>query len=676
MKRLTVLFLFIFISAICAQTKYFIYFKDKGITKTSVLEKTSNLYKIAEQQLSSKAIARRKQVLGENNYITFEDLPLNENYVQGVLTLGVKIFNQLKWFNAVTAYLNDSQLQAVKNLPYVEKVVSVEKLQEIHESKTQGTVPQKQVPSGNILPKVNGSLNTTTLNYGNSFTEYNLSDIPAVHNLGIQGTGVYIGILDDGFTYKIYNALKTRKVIRQHNYVNQKDTVSNQSGHGSAVFCTIGGYDPGNEIGPAYDAQFFLAETENDSSESVIEEDNYAAALQDMEAAGVEITTSSLGYAFDFTIGASHTYADMNGTTTVVAKAANIAYNLGISTFTAAGNEANRWVSYGGQGGINSPGDAINIITVGAVDQSKVLANFSSLGPTSDDRIKPEVCAMGVNNWWASTDGITYSFVSGTSCATPIVAGIAAMLKSAWPHLTNYQIRKTFLECCYPEGSPVPNNSYGYGVISATKVISYPNLSKIDSTTFQLNKIFIDAKGVNPSTVKLHYNIGGGSIQTVSMNYDGSLKYNYQLPNSTKGTVVDFYFTYNETSGSNAQVQEPATGTYKFGYSSLNVSNLTAVNNIDQLPTAIMLFQNYPNPFNPTTFISYQIPVAGRVQLKVYDILGREVAMVVDEFQQIGTYKATFNGSRVSSGVYLYRLTVDGSQAVHFSTVKKMVLIK
>jgi hypothetical protein len=283
---------------------------------------------------------------------------------------------------------------------------------------------------------------------------------------------------------------------------------------------------------------------------------------------------------------------------------------------------------------------------------------------------------MGVNNWIANTDGVNYTFGDGTSFSTPITAGIAGLLKSAWPHLTNVQIRKTFLECCYPQGSPVPNNNYGYGVISATKVIAYPNLSKVDSVTFQLNKIFIDAKGVNPSTVKLHYSIGGGSIQTVSMNYDGSLKYNYQLPNSPKGTVVEFYFTYNETNTAATSVQAPATGTYKFAYGSLNVSNLTTVNYIAQIPTDFILFQNYPNPFNPTTFISYQIPVAGRVQLKVYDILGREVAMVVDEFQQIGTYKATFNGSRVSSGVYLYRLTVDGSQAVHFSTVKKMVLIK
>jgi len=449
-KRIIIL-IFVFVSAIYPQTKYFIYFKDKGVTKTSILQKSSSDYKIAEQKLSQKAIERRKQVLGENNYITYEDLPLTENYVQGVQSLGVKIVNQLRWFNAVTAYLDDNQLQTVKNLSFVEKVVPVVVLTKIQDPIPNGQVPQKQDPQI-ILPKVNSSLKTTALNYGGSLTQNNLSDIPAVHALGIQGTGVYIGILDDGFSYRKYNALKTRKVIKQFNYINPTDTVSNQSGHGSAVFCTIAGYDPGKEIGPSYDAQFFLAETEidNGNNDLHIEEDNYAAALQDMEAAGVEITTSSLGYTNFDPSETSYTYADMNGNTTIVAKAANLAYNFGISTFTAAGNDGSDWGT--GKGGLDSPGDAFNIITVGAVDYTKTIASFSSLGPTSDGRIKPEVCAMGVSNYWASTDGVNYDYTGdGTSCATPIAAGIAGMLKSAWPHLTNAQIRKTFLECCYPE---------------------------------------------------------------------------------------------------------------------------------------------------------------------------------------------------------------------------------
>ena len=669
MKRFTVLLIFIFVSYNYTQTKYFIYFKDKGISKTTVLQKSSNIYKIAEHQLSPKAIERRKQVLGENNYIIYEDLPLKDNYVLGVQSLGVKIINKLRWFNAVTAFLDDNQLQAVKNLSYVDKVDPVAVLKGIKDM-----VPSNSVPHGSNQQKDNNILKkTNTLNYGGSITENSLSDIPAVHALGIQGTGVYIGMLDDGFSPKAYNALKTRKVIRQYDYVHQVDTVSNQSGHGSSTFCLLGGYDPGNAIGPSYDAQFFLAETENDASETHIEEDNYASALQDMEAAGVEITSSSVGYSIFDAGQVSYTYADMNGSTTICAKAVNIAYSLGVSSFTSAGNEGSSWGI--GNGGLVTPADAFNVIAVGAVDVNKNLASFSSLGPTSDGRIKPEVCAMGVNNWIAYTDGVNYTFGDGTSFSTPITAGIAGLLKSAWPHLTNVQIRKTFLECCYPVGSPIPNNSYGYGVISATKVISYPNLSKVDSVTFKLNKIFIDAKGVNSSSVKLYYSIGGNSYQSVSMNYDGSLKYNYQLPNSPKNTLLQFYFTYNETNGSTS-VKEPSTGTYKFAYGSLNISNLTDVNTIAQLPTNFILFQNYPNPFNPTTSISYQLPVSRNVKLKVYDVLGREVTTLVDAFKQAGNYKVIFNASQFASGVYLYRLSTTGNQATVYSEVKKMIFIK
>jgi hypothetical protein len=667
MKRLIVILFFVFISAIYSQTKYFIYFKDKGISKTSVLQKSSSIYKIAEQQLSPKAIERRKQVLGENNYIIYEDLPLTENYVQGVQSLGVKIINQLRWFNAVTAYLDDNQLQAVKNLSFVEKIDQVAVSKGIKDIVPSNPVPQgsNQQQDNNILKK------TTSLNYGGSLTENSLSDIPAVHALGIIGTGVYIGILDDGFSYRKYNALKTRKVLIQHNYINPADTVSNQTGHGSAVFCLMGGYDPGNAIGPAYDSQFFLAETEiNNTYDLHIEEDNYAAALQDMEAAGVEITSSSLGYTTFDPSETSYTFADMNGNTTIVAKALNLAYNFGISTFSAAGNErGDSW------GHIVSPADAFNVIAVGAVNAKKSLAGFSSPGPTSDGRIKPEVCAMGDGNFVAASDGISYSGGSGTSYATPITAGIAGLLKSAWPHLTNAQIRKTFLECCYPEGTPIPNNDYGYGVISATKVIAYPNLSQVDSITFKLNKIFIDANGVDPSSVKLYYSTGNNSFQSVPMNYDGNLKYNYQLPNSPKNTPLQFYFTYNETNGG-TQVQEPATGTFKFVYGNLIVNNLKAVNKSPQLPASYTLFQNYPNPFNPTTSINYQLPVSGNIKLKVYDILGRVVATLVDEFQQAGSYKVSFNASRFTSGVYLYRLTAVGNQAGSYSTVKKMILIK
>lgn len=93
----------------------------------------------------------------------------------------------------------------------------------------------------------------------------------------------------------------------------------------------------------------------------------------------------------------------------------------------------------------------------------------------------------------------------------------------------------------------------------------------------------------------------------------------------------------------------------------------------DIIPNEYNLMQNYPNPFNPETVISYQLPVAGKVSLKVYDILGREVATLVDEFKQSGVYNSTFNTlhSSLTSGVYFYKIEAGG-----FFQVKKMVLLK
>ena len=624
MKKISILFLLLIISAsVNSQTKYLIYFKDKGVSPTNSLQKSSALFKLAEKELSERAIERRKQVMGEDNYITYEDIPLNENYVNQIENLGIKIENRLKWFNAVSSYLTDSQLNTIKKLSFVERVNPGAVLKGIKDPSIQSTESQEKTGS---LKK------TTSLDYGGSFTQNNLSDIPTVHDLGIKGTGVYIGILDDGFSPSTYNSLKTRVVVRDSDYVHHLAHVSNQSGHGSSVFCLMAGFDPGNAIGPAYDAKFFLAETENDASETHAEEDNYAAALQDMESAGVDITSSSLGYTLFDAGQTSYTYADMNGNTTIVAQAANLAFQRGVTSFTAAGNYNNDgwWI-------INSPADAFNIIAVGAVNSGNILASFSLPGPTADGRIKPEIVAMGQGNYVALPDGTSYGTGNGTSYATPISAGIAALLKSCWPHLTNVQIRKIFLECGDNSGNQT-NNGRGWGLISAKRVISYPNLSAVNNVYNVLNKIFINSNGVQSSTVRLNFKIGNGPNQSVSMDtvvFNNTLKYNYTLPVSPNGTTVEFYFTYLTNSG--GAVQEPTNGTYKFSYGSYNISNLTSVKNDGEIPSQFYLSQNYPNPFNPSTVISYRLSVISKVSLKVYDLLGREVATLVNEVQLPGS---------------------------------------
>ena len=213
-------------------------------------------------------------------------------------------------------------------------------------------------------------------------------------------------------------------------------------------------------------------------------------------------------------------------------------------------------------------------------------------------------------------------------------------------------------------------------MISAKRVIAYPNLKQV-SNSFKLNKIFIDANGVNSSTVKLFYKVNGSSYQSVSMNYDGTLKYSYDFPIASNGDSLKFYFTYNNKSG--GSMREPnGANTYKFSYGSLNVSDLTSVSSdINSIPSNFQLMQNYPNPFNPSTVISYQLPKSGNVLMKVYDALGREVVTLVNEMQQAGTYRVDFNSlsaggsGQLSSGVYFYTLKVGD-----FVQTKKMILLK
>jgi hypothetical protein len=100
------------------------------------------------------------------------------------------------------------------------------------------------------------------------------------------------------------------------------------------------------------------------------------------------------------------------------------------------------------------------------------------------------------------------------------------------------------------------------------------------------------------------------------------------------------------------------------------VSSLKVRDN-DSRPTEFMLYQNYPNPFNPSTIITYQIKESNYVQLKVYDVLCHEVALLVDKVQPAGYYQITFNGNNLSDGIYFYRL-----QTGDYVDVKKMVLVK
>ena len=674
MKLRLVFILLFFVSAqLFAQKKYYIYFKDKGVSSETRLSKTSAQYIAAERELVTAAIERRKQVMGDD-YITYEDLPLSAFYISQLETSGIKIENKLKWFNAVTSYLTDEQAKAVASLPFVSK------LDRVRIAKHFDPIESKIIPTPKTVSAVQS---TTGLNYGGSLNQNALSEIPVVHDLGITGKGVLIGILDTGFRWKTHPALKNLKIVAEKDFIQKDEITENQTGddpnqdsHGTNCLGLMAGFDPGNLIGPAYEASIILAKTEYVPTETRAEEDNYAAALEWMESLGVQITTSSLGYnQFDGGVG-DYPWSSFDGQTTITAKAIDLAFQRGVTTLTAAGNErANSW------GKIITPGDALNVITVGAVDFTNKIASFSSPGPTYDGRIKPEVVAMGVTDYVSNTSG-KYNYGNGTSYATPITAGIAALLKSAWPHLTNQQIRKIFLES--GDNATSPNNDRGWGLISAKRVVAYPNLEKVNSE-YKLHKIIINDVGVDSSSVQMIINVPtyfAWDPVVVPLSYEGSSKYSYTFKDLPVGHQIQIQFSYKTKNG--IAVHEPASGgSYKFYWGNLIISNILE-NNLDEIPTDFNLYQNYPNPFNPSTTIKYSVSKPGLVQLKVFDVLGREVATLVDEYKEAGTYNLLFNvetcrGKSLPSGIYFYRLQVGYPSAGSghgFIQTKKMVLLK
>ncbi|MFB3057297.1 MAG: S8 family serine peptidase, partial [Ignavibacteriaceae bacterium] len=275
MKVFLLLYVAILLSNSFAQTKYLIYFNDKGITASERLEKSSNLYQSALNELTPRSISRRIKNLGEENIISFEDIPIKPDYITSLESLGIKIENNLKWFNAVSAYLTDQQIEDIFQLNFIDKIEKVRILK-----------------FNNKLPELTDASSKRfyfdfPINYGESFDQLQLSEIPIVHSKGITGDGVLVGMLDTGFDWKNHESLQNATIIAEYDFVNKDSVTSDEENdqpgqhwHGTLTFSVVGGFKDSSLIGSGFGSDFVLAKTEDIRSETHVEEDNYAAALQ------------------------------------------------------------------------------------------------------------------------------------------------------------------------------------------------------------------------------------------------------------------------------------------------------------------------------------------------------------------------------------------------------------
>lgn len=662
---LSIIFIVISIITSNAQPKYLIYLIDKGESQTKWFNK-SDIERDLFNSYSIKAIERRKKNSTDQIFV-YSDYPIYNTYKNSLESLGVKIINELPWFNAVSAYLDENLLDGIKQLPFVVKVEKVKSLIFRNEFTLKN--------SDSHFFFEGKSSKGELLEYGNSFTQLNLSKIPAVHEKGITGKSVLIGLLDTGFRWREHESLQNVTVIAERDFVFSDDTTANQPGdipsqdsHGTAILSIVGGMKDGKLYGASYESNFILGKTEDIRTEKRVEEDNYAAAIHWMEKYGVDIISSSLGYSEFDDIAESYSYKDLNGTTTIVARAVDSAFARGVVMVTAAGNEFNTPWKY-----IISPADAKYVLAVGAVNSTGSIAGFSSRGPTSDGRIKPDVCAMGIGVYTASTGGLsTYSFANGTSASTPIIAGIAGLLISHYPELNPNQVRDAIRLTA--SQSYKPDTIYGWGIADAVEVISFPQIVKRSGEYFLLKSI-LDPE-INSSSVRFRYSQDGGKTYSqFPMNFVGSeVKFDVKLQGLAEDDKIRFYFTYQTKLG--IETRLPAVNTESFSFV-LKDKKVFPPSEPLNLVYDYRLYQSFPNPFNNTTRIKFDLPVSQSVTINVFDILGRKIRTLVNNVvYSAGNHFIDWNGKNdfdatIPSGVYFYRM-----ESEQISETKKLVLLK
>lgn len=459
MKRSLLIFVFnfILILASTAQNYYWIGFTDKNNTSYSL----SN----PQAYLSDKALERRTK---QNIAIDSLDLPVNQSYIDSVLTLGISLVHTSKWLNGMTVKADSTDLADRLSAWSFVKYVQLSK-------------PDQSTKSAHN--KFENEMPIDTAVYEASVYQVGMLNGQFLHEKNFRGDGMLIAVIDAGF-YKAndlpaFDSLwADNRILGTRDFVEPGSDIWTTNYHGMSVLSCMGGNVPGQLIGTAPDASYWLLRSEDNASEFIVEEDNWAVAAEFADSVGVDVINSSLGYyTFDDPL-TDHSYADMDGKTTRVTQAANIAASRGMLVFTSAGNERdNSWQR------IIAPSDGELVIGVGAVDKDLNPAYFTSAGPAASGAVKPNVSAMGYRTIAQFSSG-TIGQVSGTSFSSPVMAGIGASLWQMFPEKTAVEIKEAIEMSASQYNSP--DSLVGYGIPDmkiAAELLGYQNTETISTSS-------------------------------------------------------------------------------------------------------------------------------------------------------------------------------------------------
>jgi subtilisin family serine protease len=359
---------------------------------------------------------------------------------------GAKVWYSSRWYNAVLVEATAAQLTAIKALAIYKSVEFGKQLSNVRLAAKEALATK---------------FGTEALDYGPSLSQIQMLGVDKMHDLGYHGENMLIGVFDSGFQNSNTNTAMSpiyteNRVLGTYDFVKNEQSVYEDDSHGNNCFSIMAGYKTGGLIGPAYKASYLLYRTEDAPTETKVEEANWLVAAERADSAGVDIISTSLGYTEFDNAADNYTYAQMNGKTTLISRAATWAARVGMLVVAANGNEGNSAWKF-----LSAPADADSVLAVGAVNSVRVPAIFTSFGPSADGRIKPDVSAQGVTTILSSTSSAIVGG-NGTSYSTPLVAGLAAGLWQAYPHLTAQQV----IQCLRRAGHlyQTPTAQLGYGV--------------------------------------------------------------------------------------------------------------------------------------------------------------------------------------------------------------------
>lgn len=405
-----------------------------------------------EDYLSPRAIERRRR---QNIAVDSTDLPVSPQYLAALREKGAEVVSRSKWTNTVVVRGGSlSALKALGRLPFVSETRLVWRSPDSISVTPPRPAVRKELSSWDDPLDTDCGVTTEQLA---------MLSASRLHELGFRGQGMMIAVLDGGFmNVDRIEAFREVSIAGVADMVTPRSkSIYRETDHGTKVLSALGVNVPGRYRGTAPGAAYWLIRCEDSETEQLVEEDYWAAAAEFADSVGADVVSSSLGYhEFDYK-EMNHAYRDLDGLSALCSRAASMLAGKGMVCVNSAGNDG-----MGSWKKINVPADARDIITVGAVTPQRKNAAFSSIGPTADGRVKPDVMAQGSPAAVVTGRGTILNDM-GTSFAAPQVAGMVACLWQSVPQKTAREIIDIVRRM--GDNASQPDNIYGYGIPDFSK---------------------------------------------------------------------------------------------------------------------------------------------------------------------------------------------------------------